>query len=268
MLNYKQLACFFCLFVIYQTAFSQLSFSSEIGVITGPVQFRSDYGIRENEPTNFGNTGIGIGIIHYMNFSYQRNYNFLLSETYFSDHFKIRNELSWNKTKLEHFGKWVDPSKTSEDSNRLRTHTGFAKNLDIGTQLEFYPLSIRDFESFTPRLAPFVSLGVHYSFFSPEVSTTYANSNASAIGDVTDSSNFYSLWDPGSVDASPGSSLSVVTSVGLRYKLNRMSDLMLDLRAQYYFNDRIDGLDHQLESNKNNDWLLWLNVGYIFYLDY
>jgi len=46
-----------------------------------------------------------------------------------------------------------------------------------------------------------------------------------------------------------------------------MSDLMIDLRWQYYFSDRVDGLDHQLDYNKYNDWLVWFNVGYIFYLD-
>ena len=38
---------------------------------------------------------------------------------------------------------------------------------------------------------------------------------------------------------------------------------MLDLRGQYYFSDWVDGLNHQLSFNQNNDWLVWLNVGYI-----
>ena len=179
----------------------------------------------------------------------------------------MRSEISWNKTKLEHFGRWVDPSKTTENSKRLRGQKGVAKNVDLGLQLEFYPFSIKDFEYFVPRLSPFVSLGLHYTFFSSEVSTTYANPDPSAIGDVLDASNFYSLWDPGSVDARSGNTLSLVSSVGVRYKLNKMNDLMLDLRGQYYFSDWVDGLNHQLPFNKNNDWLLWLNVGYIFYFN-
>ncbi|HLV70898.1 MAG TPA: hypothetical protein VKY34_09330, partial [Xanthomarina sp.] len=66
---------------------------------------------------------------------------------------------------------------------------------------------------------------------------------------------------------SKGSTWSVVTSVGVRYKLAPLSDLMLDLRWQYYGSDWIDGLNHQLSSNKYNDWLIWLNFGYIYYLD-
>ena len=267
MLNFKCLAPFICLFAIYQTAFSQLGFSHEIGVITGPVQFRSDYGIRENEPTNFGNTGIGIGVIHYLNFSYRADCNCYTTDTYFNDHFNLRNEISWNKTKLEHFGKWVDPNRTSIEADRLRGHKGFATNLDIGTQLEFFPLSIRSFQAFGYRFAPFASLGVHYTYYTPDVSTTFNNPDPSAYGDVTDPTNFYSAWDPGSIDASPGSTWSMVTSVGVRYKISKLADLMLDMRWQYYFNDRVDGLDHQLPSNKYNDWLLWLNFGYIYYLD-
>jgi outer membrane protein W len=267
MLNYKRLASFFCVFVIYQTAFSQLGFSHEIGVITGPVEFRSDFGSRDNQKTNFGNSGIGIGIVHYINFAYRADCNCYTTDTYFNDHFKLRNEISWNKTNIEHIGKWVDPSRNTVEANQLRGHKGVAKNLDIGTELEYFPLSIRSFQSFGYRFAPFISLGVHYTSFNPEVSTTYANPDPNAIGDVTDPSNFYSFWAPGSVDASSGSTWSVVSSVGVRYKLNKLADLMLNMRWQYYFNDNIDGLDHQLSYNKNNDWLLWLNVGYILYLN-
>jgi hypothetical protein len=266
MLNLKRLALFFCLFAINQTAFSQLGFSHEIGVIAGPVQFRSDFGVRENEKTNFGNSGFGIGIVHYINFSYRADCDCYTTDTYFNDHFKLRNEISWNKTNLEHLGKWVDPSRNTIEANQLRGHTGVANNFDIGTQLEFFPLSIRSFQAFGYKLAPFASLGVHYTSYTPKVETTYANPNPAAIGDVTDPSNFYSGWAPGSVDASPGSAFSMVTSVGVRYKVGKLSDLMLDLRWQYFFNDWVDGLNHDLDSNKYNDWLLWLNVGYIIYL--
>ncbi|WP_445735360.1 THC0290_0291 family protein [Mariniflexile sp.] len=267
MLNFKRLAFFICLFAFCQTAFSQRGFSHEVGIVAGPVQFRSDYGVSENDPTNFGNSGYGIGFVHYLNFSYKRNYNYIHPNTYFDEHFKIRNEISFNKSKLNHFGRWVDASKTSEDAKRLRGQEGEANNLDLGTELEFFPLEIHDFEAFGHKFAPFVSLGVHYTLYSPKVSTSYANADPTAIGDVTNASNFYSGWNPGSVNASPGSTWSLVSSAGVRYKLTRLSDIMLNLRWQYYFDDWVDGLNHQLPSNKNNDWLLWLNVGYIYYLD-
>ena len=75
-------------------------FSHEIGVIAGPVAFQSDYGERYDLSTNAGNTGFGIGIIHYLNFSYKAECNCYTPETYFNDHFKLRSELSYNKTEL------------------------------------------------------------------------------------------------------------------------------------------------------------------------
>lgn len=265
--NLKHLASTFCLFVISQIAYSQLGFSHEIGVVVGPTEFRSDFGSRNDNETNFGNSGFGFGIVHYINFSYRADCNCYTTDTYFNDHFKLRNEISWNRTALEHHGEWVNPNRTTTNADKLRAHTGVAKNFDIGTQLEFFPLSIRDFQGFSYRFAPFASLGVHYTSFTPEVSTTYANPNPDAVGNVLDPTNFYEYWDPGSVDASPGDTWSIVSSVGVRYKLNKLADLMLDVRWQYYFSDWVDGLNHQLSYNKFNDWLLWVNVGYIYYLD-
>ena len=45
----------------------------------------------------------GIGIIHYLNFSYKAECNCYTPETYFNDHFKLRSELSYNKTDLHSF---------------------------------------------------------------------------------------------------------------------------------------------------------------------
>lgn len=267
MISLKRVFYIFCFLVVNQAAFSQLGFSHEIGVIGGIVEFRSDYGNRNDIKTNFGNSGIGLGIVHYLNFAYRADCNCYTTDTYFNDHFKLRNEISWNKTDLEHIGEWVDPNRNSIEANQLRGHRGIAENIDIGMQLEFFPLSIRSFQAFSYAIAPFFSLGVHYTSFSPQVFTNYANPDPTLIGDVTDSSNFYSQWEPGSVNAAPGESFSLVSSIGMRYKLTKLSDLMLDLRWQYYFNDWVDGLNHQLDYNKNNDWLVWLNIGYIYYLN-
>ncbi|GGH36881.1 glutamate dehydrogenase [Mangrovimonas yunxiaonensis] len=277
MLNSKYLyTCLILLIGSVNLGFAQLGFSHEIGAIVGPVQFRSDYGIRNNEETNFGNSGIGIGIIHYISFAYRADCNCYSTDTYFNDHFKLRSEISWNKTKLDHFGRWVAPDRTSANADKLRAHSGEAQNFDIGMQLEYFPLSIRSFQAFSYRFAPFVSLGAHYTASSPKSETTYGS------GNVMDESAIYSYWyedetflptlAPGEsreypINTDPSSAWSVVASVGVRYKLTKLSDLMLDLRWQYYFSDWIDGFNHQLDYNKFNDWLIWLNFGYVYYLD-
>src|SRR6056300_1343457 len=120
MLNLKSLVCGLLLFAYAQTVFAQLGFSHEIGVIAGPVEFRSDFGSRNEEETNLGNSGIGIGLIHYINFAYRADCNCYSADTYFNDHFKLRSEISWNKTNLDHHGEWVGPNYTSDAADRLR----------------------------------------------------------------------------------------------------------------------------------------------------
>ncbi|WP_298238745.1 glutamate dehydrogenase [uncultured Algibacter sp.] len=285
MLNLKHLALVSCLFAICETAYSQLGFSHEIGVIAGPVEFRSDFGSRFDEATNLGNSGIGIGIIHYINFAYRADCNCYSTDTYFNDHFKLRNEISWNYTKLDHHGEHVAANRTGDNSFRLRGHHGVAENFDIGTQLEWFPRSIRSFQAFSYLLAPYVSLGIHYTSSSPQASSTYVSPNPGpnqTVGNVFDPRNIYSWWYQNDsrlppipagetrqypIDTSPRSDWSMVTSVGVRYKIGVLSDLLLDLRWQLYFNDWVDGFNHKLSYNKFNDWLIWLNVGYIYYLD-
>lgn len=257
----KQLTFIIVLLFSVNNGYSQLGFSHEVGVIVGPVAFQSDFGVRRDFETNAGNTGIGIGIIHYINFSYRADCNCYSTDTYFNDHFKLRSEISWNKTKLNHFGKWVDDARTSENAERLRRQSGEANNLDIGMQLEYFPRSIRSFAAGGYSWAPFISLGAHYVTYSPKAWTTFGD------GNINNANNFYSFWEPGSINVKGGSTWSVVSSIGTRYKLTIMSDLMIDLRWQYYFTDLTDGLDHQLPSNKANDWLVWLNFGYIYYLE-
>jgi len=274
MLNIKQLTLLFFIFFTTQASFSQLGFSHEVGLITGPVAFQSDFGERHDFSTNKGNTGIGIGLVHYINFAYRADCNCYSTDNFFNDHFKLRTEISWNKTRLDHFGKWVQESKTSDDADRLRGHSGEANNFDIGMQIEYFPLSLRSFQAFSYKFAPFVSLGAHYVSYNPKASTNYFNPEANDgdgndVGNIYEQDNFYSFWkdDTPPIDISPGNTWSIVSSIGARYKISPLSDLMIDLRWQYYFSNWVDGLNHKLPSDKNNDWLVWLNFGYIYYID-
>lgn len=270
MLNYKHLSFIFFFVIGVNEGFSQFRFTNEIGIVAGPVAFQSDFGERQDFETNSGNTGFGIGIVHYMNFTYLKRYNSRSRSSFFNQHFKVRNELSFNTTQLNHFGKWVDEGRKNENAERLRSHSGSAQNLNVGSQLEYYPLSIREFEAMNFSIMPYVSLGLQYSVFSPKVETSYGN------GSIDNPDNFFESWvnaaDPSFLEDNflfdeSASTLSIVGSVGTRYKLTTLSDLVFDLKWQFFFDDRVDGLDHNLRSNKSNDWLVWLNVGYIYYLD-
>jgi len=262
MLKTKLLTYFTLFVLISQGAFAQLGFSHELGIISGPVAFQSDFGQRENLDTNKGNMGYGVGLVHYINFAYRADCNCYTTDKYFNDHFKLRTELSYNKTKLDHFGEWVKDSRTGIDAVKLRAHSGEANNFDVGMQLEYFPLSIRSFQAFGYKFAPFGSIGMHFTSFNPKASTSFGDQQ------ITTPDNFYTGWLPGSIDPSSGTTWSVVSSIGTRYKLTIVSDFMIDIRWQYYLSsDYVDGLNHQLPSNKANDWLVWFNVGYIYYLN-
>jgi len=243
---------------------AQFGFSHEVGIIAGPVAFQSDYGQRYDFSTNSGNTGIGVGIIHYMNFAYIPECNCYRPETYFNDHFKLRSELSYNRTKLQHYGEWVDPQKTSVFAQQLRAMRGETSVTNIGVQLEYFPLSIREFSATPGKLGPFVSLGAQYVFYKPEAYSTLGDGRLGEDPTITPVKYFDAF------DHKGGSTWSVVGSIGTRYKLTVMSDLMIDLRWQYYFSNWVDGLSPNPEvysENRANDWLVWLNFGYIYYLD-
>ena len=245
------------------------NFSHEIGIIAGPVAFQSDYGERNDFKTNSGNTGFGIGLIHYLNFSYKADCSCYTPETYFNDHFILRTELSFNKTKLNHFGKYVTPEKVANSifAKQLKAMEGSTSVTNIGMQIEFHPWSIREFTANTGGYAPFISLGGQFSFYTPT-----AKSSLGPLGTPLTTPKKY--LDPSDGEKfgftnKSGTVFSIVSSIGTRYKLTPLSDLILDMRVQYYFSNWVDGLNPNPEiykENKANDWNLWLNFGYIYYL--
>jgi len=237
---------------------AQLGFSHEIGVITGPVVFYSDFGQRNNLETNMGNVGYGVGIIHYMNFAYRSDCNCYTRDTYFNDHFKVRSELSYHKTNFEHLGKWVDPSRTSVFANQLRAMKGSSSVIELGAQLEYFPLSIRDFMANRYKFVPFISFGFHWVNFTPEVYST--------LGPMGSPISTPPKYQDAYLNESD-STWSVLWSIGVRYKLSYSSDLMLDSRWVHYFSNWVDGLNPDVPENKANDWIYWLNIGYIYYIN-
>ena len=249
----------FLLLLVNLSVKAQFGFSHEVGAFVGGVAMQSDFGVRNNFETNAGNTGFSVGLVHYLNFAYRAECNCYSPETYFNDHFKVRSELSYNSTQLQHFGKYVE--KNSETGKQLKAMRGYAKVTDIGMQLEYYPLSIREFTATNGAFAPFIGLGAHYSFFQ---NGTY--SQLGPIGIPTTTPDKYI----GATSKEGGSTWSVVASVGTRYKLNELSDLFAEVRWQYYFTDWVDGLNPNPDiytENKANDWNAWFNIGYIYYLD-
>lgn len=252
----------FILFGLSSKINAQIGIAHEIGVVIGPVMFKSDYGARNDFGTNINNNGFGIGLVHYLNFSYNSN-----NSTFFSEHFKVRSEVSFSKSDFKHYGKYVEKNSNSIGVQQLKAMSGSSGIFNIGTQLEYSPIKIHDFENTIGSFGPYASIGVQLSSY-----TAKANSAMGQLG--TPSATFPKYLDPS--DGHPfGFSnesktvFSIVSSIGTRYKLSPLQDLIIDFRFQYFNSDWVDGLNPNPEihkENKANDWLIWVNLGYIYYL--
>ncbi|MFH6993277.1 THC0290_0291 family protein [Flavobacterium sp. FlaQc-48] len=255
----------FALFGITTISTAQSSLAQEVGIIFGPVSFQSDYGQRNNFDTNVGNTGFGIGIVHFINFSANNN-----RESFFTEHFKVRSELSFNTTKLEHFGKWVEIEKQKGLVQHLRGMHGSSTLVNLGAQIEFSPfMKIHDFENTIGSFSPYVSLGFQVSYYSTKV-----DSRLGTLGLPSTTFPKYltpSDGRPYGFSSENGVVLSATAGVGVHYKLTTMSDLMFEVRYQGYNSDWVDGLNPNKDlykENKRNDSQVWFNAGYIYYLEF
>ena len=244
---------------------AQGSFAHEVGVIFGPVTFQSDYGERHDLSTNLGNTGFGIGVTHYLNFSANNN-----RESFFSEHFKVRSELSFSKTNLKHFGQWVELDPKKLGVQQLRAMRGSSTVLNLGSQLEFSPfMKIHDFENTVGSFSPYVSLGFLVSYYKSHV-----GSDLGPLG--TTATTFPKYLTPSDgrqfgFSSESGVVLSATAGLGGHYKLAPMHDLMVEARFQMFSSDWVDGLNPNKDvysENKNNDWQVWFTVGYIYYLEF
>ncbi len=228
----------------------------ELGVMIGPVGFKGDYGERGDAETNFGNTGFGIGLSHYLNFAYSSRYN-----RYFNQHFKVRTQLSFHKTNLEHYGVYVNSA--GENSDLLRAMTGSTSVFEIGTGLEWYWKDIREFETSANQITPYAGLGIGVAFANPNNETNLEG----RLGSIDNTWPTF-LWDQGEeprISSTNFTTGALNFQLGAKIKLDEMSELNLEGRWHVYFDDMVEGLNPS-SGNKYNDWIFWVGIGYIQYL--
>jgi len=247
--------------------------SHEVGLFSGSTHFTTDYGQRFLFRSNVGgNVGVSKGILYYLTFTDYR-YRWNQRSSYFVEHFRLRNELSYMSARLDHFGEYVDPSQTSIEADKLRAMHGEAKVINLGTQLEFHFKNIDDFGSRRypdMKWSPYISLGVLGVYYNPSIYTDYGD------GDwKSNPSLLYEKWAvPGAASDDSGFSFSATAGIGTRKKLGEYSDIFIEAKWQYYFTNWVDGLNATQPTanipdpnNKYNDWNVSLQIGYIYYLN-
>ncbi|GGF20088.1 glutamate dehydrogenase [Flavobacterium limi] len=259
----KQIALtLFTIFGISTVSNAQLAY--EIGFIAGPVAFQSDYGQRHDQSTNIGNTGFGIGAVHWINFSSAANGN-----EYFNEHFKVRSEISFSKTDFQHFGRWVE-GKPSVGKEKLKAMSGKTYLLNVGAQLNYSPfMTIHEFEKYVGSFYPYLTVGVMASYYS-----TQANSSLGQLGIPATTPDKYLVPSEGNqygFSTESGFTISALLGVGVQYKLDEMNDLLFEIRYQGFNSDWIDGLNPNRDlykENKAKDSQVWFNFGYSHYLEF
>ncbi|MCF6348466.1 MAG: outer membrane beta-barrel protein [Flavobacteriaceae bacterium] len=246
------------LFIPLSNSYAQLDLSHEIGVSFGPVTMQTDYGERNHLPSSTA-TSFGIAFAHYLSF-YGSNYNWRNGASYFSDHFKLKTEVSYYfNNNLEHKGRFAE--QTDSFGDQIRAMKGSTKIFNVGTQLEYYFKNLEDYGLLfndSNKFAPYISVGFHYNSFDPEVSSDLGNY-------ITNPEVLPLPWQENAIFVEKDNTFSFTFSAGTRYKLDSF-DLFIDARWQYFLSDRVDGLDapSEFSGSKFNDTLIYFSVGAIF----
>lgn len=162
---------------------------------------------------------------------------------------------------------WFLPAAKKKKNH---SHTGSSLVFELGMQLEFFPLSIRDFQAGAFKIAPYISLGAHYVAFKPSY-----ESSLDVPGALPEDIYFnpFLVGDGklGGISDYSGNTVALTTSLGIRYKLTKLSDINLELRYHKYYSNWVDGLNPDSEfypPNEYDDSIVWLNIGYIYYLNF
>jgi len=251
----KKAILFISILTITFSAYSQNGFGgsyTEVGVFTGPVFFKSDYGERGNFENFEKNNGFSIGASYYL--STINNFKGL------QDNFKLRLEVSYTKADFKHYGKYVDPSSTSVFTNQLRGMYGSTSYSSLGFQVEYYPFKTDDYDRGS-SFSPYLSLGPHVNYVSVTSRSTLGELGTS----ITTPRKYMGGYKNGGMTVA-----SVTGAIGTRYKLSDYHSLFAEVRAQYFFSDWVDGLNPNKDiykENKSNDWCVGLNLGYIYYFN-
>lgn len=222
----------------------------EAGIMTGPVFFKSDYGERGDFENFAKNNGFSIGGFYYL--SRLEDYNSLFEKL------KIKLEASYSKSELQHYGKWVDPSRHGITAKQLRAMYGSTEILSAGFQVEFYPLDTDDY--YRGHLcSPYIGFGPQICYY-----TSTAKSTLGPLGTpISTPAKYMNGFRNGSYTTG-----SLTGSLGTRFKLSYYHAIIGEVRAQYFFSNWVDGLNPDpniYTENKANDWLVGLNVGYVYY---
>lgn len=250
------------IFVVFlSTTVKSQHFTHDFGIHAGTATIQTDYGVRDNYLSSYGNSGLSFSLTHTLHF-FNRNRQWNADHKLWS-YLAVRSELNIiNKSEIRHHGRFVDSN--TDLGTQLRAMTGSINMVNLGVQFEYYMRCLKEFIYPYSEIKwnPYVLVGVQYSMFTNELNST--------LGDWRQNINVLPRkWIvPGALDVGKGSSFAATFGGGIRRKLTKKMDLNFQLNWQYFFSDSVDGLKANVIENKNNEWLINAQVGVIFHLNY
>ena len=253
-----KMSVFLLLFTFFQTLQAQIGNSFDIGINIGAISIQSDYGERGNIKSNLtGNVGYTTSLVLYKNF-YGRT-NFWNSRTnWLEEHIKLKAEVSYFKTTLNHYGTYVEG--TSASALLLKAMHGTSSVINFGIVVENHFLNLSNFSTYRNghRFSPFFSFGGMFGISNATVT--------SDLGDpITNPALLISVYQQ-AIYTEQLTVGSAVFGLGTRIKISDRSDFVLDARWQGYFSDKVDGLKPKIDANKYFDWTSSMTAGLILYL--
>ena len=233
----------------------------DVGLFVGTATIQTDYGQRDEFLSSYGNSALSFSLVHYLHFfNVNTRWN---SEDDIANHVMIKSELNlMTKADLQHHGKYTVGN--SQLAQQLRAMKGSISLMNVGVQAEYYFKDLREFMFPYSEIKwnPYLSFGFKYS--------RYTNTLTSDLGDwrtdITVLPQKYRA--PGQLAVGKGNAFSLVIGGGTRYKLSEKFDLAANFNWQYFFSDALDGLQTDHISNKKNEWLVHLQVGIIYHLNF
>jgi hypothetical protein len=247
--------------IVFFLEVSAQHYTHDLGIFVGSSSLQSDYGARNNFASNQKNNGLSFAVAHYLHF-FNRTLRWDPNNV-MHNHLMVKTDLRYNSdTKLEHFGKWA--SRDSYAAEQLRAMKGTVRMFDVGVSLEYYLFSLEEFVYPYSDISfnPFFTFGFKYSF--------YNNSLSSSLGDWKQDINLLpsKYTADGALNIGSGEAASMVTGLGTRYKITERLDFSAQFTFQYFFSDEVDGLQAQVFENKNNEWLMNIQFGLVYHLNF
>lgn len=236
-------------------------FTHDVGIHAGTATIQTDYGERGDFLSSYGNSSLTFSITHTLHF-FNRNRQWNANHKLWS-YLALRSELNFIPNgNFRHHGAFAQQNNLAGE--QLRAMSGKASITNVGFQLEYYFKCLRDFIHPRSNIKwnPYVLAGAQF--------TTFSNKMSSELGDWTQNPNVLpEKWRPSdATDVGPGNTYAVTFGGGVRYNLTRKIDFNAQFNWQFFMSDSIDGLTANVSENQNNEWLLNLQVGLIFHLNF